>query len=117
MCYTAVKPARDPISHVSQQADVAPLVRICGALCELGSNNLTEVSDELKVQLEELRESLAEAETAMAKGKEEVRQRDNEISQLQQALAVEKQKVKKIWREKCDQQLAHEELLIVRIWR
>jgi len=98
MCYTAVKPAQDPILHVSQQADVAPLVRLRGALRELGSNNLTEVGDKLKVQLEELQESLAEVETAMAKGKEGVRQRDNEISQLQQALAVEKQKVKKIWR-------------------
>jgi len=85
-----IKPAQDPISHVSQPVDTVPLIRSRSALRESGSS-LTEVSesDELKAQLEELQESLVEVERAMVKGKEEERQRDNEISHLQQALAVE----------------------------
>ena len=59
MCY---------ILHVSQEVDVVPLVRLHSALRKSGSY-LTEINDEFKVQLEELREFLAEAERAMAKGK------------------------------------------------
>ena len=55
--------------------------------------------------------SLAEADEEIANGKEEARKQGYIIIQLQEALAKEKGKVKRIWREKCDQHLAHKEAI------
>jgi len=67
----AIKPSRHLIPPSFNQLTTC-------RLCELGSiYSLTEISNELKAQLEELQESLAEAERAIAK---EVRQLENEIT-------------------------------------
>lgn len=68
--------------------------------CGLHSPN-TEPS-ELEVTVKELRLALKDE-----KRKSETQQ--EELSEIKEALVREKQKVKRIWREKCNQLLAHED--------
>ena len=53
---------------------------------------------------------LHEAQGAVEEG-EELRRRQAEELELRATLIKEKQRVKKIWREKCEQQLLHEEVV------
>ena len=58
-----------------------------------------------------LREELRKTQLELQREREASASHQMELTVAKEALAAEKQKVKKLWHEQCDQLLAHEELL------
>ena len=89
------------------------LVETRSALHE-SEGELAEVEQRLETQNLELQrvcELLRQAEAEVEEGRTLTQQHDEEPHGLRAVLAKEKQKVKRVWREKCEQQLSHEEAI------
>ena len=75
---------------------------------------LAEVEQRLETQsleLQRVHELLRQAEAEVEEGRTLTQQHNEELHGLRAVVAKEKQKVKRIWREKCEQQLSHEEAI------
>ena len=111
-----IKPARDRVVHVSSQPvdaarDEGP-VETRSALRE-SEGEPAEVEQRLETQsleLQRVRELLRQAEAEVEEGRTPTQQHDEELHGLRAVVAKEKQKVKRIWWEKCEQ-LSHEEAI------
>ena len=62
-------------------------------------------------ELIEAREALHRAQETLQNEQQRGRQREAELGEAKAALEREKRRVKKIWREKCDLQLSHEDAM------
>ena len=75
---------------------------------------LVELKRSLEAQGQELRttlERLRSTEEALDAERRRCQQRNTELDEARTALEKEKRKVKRIWREKCEQQLSHEDAI------
>ena len=109
-----IKPARDRVVHVSSQPvdaarDEGP-VETRSALRE-SEGELAEVEETQSLELQRVRELLRQAEAEVEECRTPTQQHDEELHGLRAVVAKEKQKVKRIWREKCEQQLSHKEAI------
>ena len=105
---------RDHYEHVISQP-VGMNVSIESSVAPRETDSKLEcLQRELEMQSEELtsiREQLHMVQLALEEEKQKSLDHVERIKELQQSLAKERQKAKRFWREKCDQQLAHEDAL------
>ena len=106
--------SREPVMHVSQPVDTGeenPSDELSSAL-RVKDSELAELRRALEVQnqeLSEIREALHQTQETLLNKEQKVRQQSDELNEARAALDKEKRKVKRIWREKCELQLSHEE--------
>lgn len=107
---------REHVTHVSQPADVGreePSTEVRSALRDT-DDELVELKRTLEAKTQELQATLASLHTAERALEDESRrcqQQNTELSEVRAALDKEKRKVKRIWREKCELQLSHEDVV------
>ena len=105
---------REHVMHVSQPVDTrgeSPSEELSSAL-RVKDSKLAELRRALEVQnqeLSEIREALRQTQETLCDKEQEVRQQSDELKEARAILDKEKRKVKRIWREKCELQLSHEE--------
>jgi len=100
--------------HVSQPVDERVEESSVRSALRDTDNEVAQLKRTLATQNEELQgalERLREAREALDAEKRESQQRSEELNESMAALEKEKRKVKKIWREKCELQLSHEDAM------
>jgi len=103
--------SRDYYEHVIiQLVNTNVVSESCSALRESNSE-LKRLQCELEMQSQELTLVKERLHLVKLEEKQKSLEQVEKIKELQQSLAKEKQKAKQFWREKCDQQLAHEDAL------
>ena len=106
-----IKSIKGAPKHVSEHAQLDGGVRSALRESDSDTRQLRSLLDEQISTVETLTAELQTSRRLLEEEKTSGREKDSEIETLQNLLAKEKQRVKRHWREKCEQLLAHEESL------
>ena len=106
--------SRDHHEYVSSQPVDTNVANESGSALRESASGLERLKHELETQSQELafvNEQLHVIQLALEEEKQKSLEQVEKIKELEQSLAKERQKAKRFWREKCDQQLVHEDAL------
>lgn len=106
-----IKSIKGALKHVSGESRSDGVVRSVLRGSDSDTRQLRSMLDEQTDKVEALTAELRTAQQMLVDEQASSREKDTEITRLEDLLAKEKQRVKKHWREKCELLLAHEEAL------